>query len=270
VKFRGVAVPFTLAVATGVTTAYFTSKLIARKVSRALTEPPPYKVSGPPVSVVIPALEEEDYLPALLTSIANQTYEPIEVLVADSSSDLHREQTEAICSSFGAKYINVPILNISLARNEGARQALGDPLVFVDSDCILAHDYIEQVVYALQHGYTLAHGVDPNIDGLFGAASVIGGVWFKPVTHTSRGVAIWRDAFWGIGGYDEACDPTEGGREDLRLGAMVKERYGLGSMILLPGACLVTSPRRGQRFPLIKSWERARGVRNGRVIEIER
>jgi len=268
VKFRDVAVPFTLAVATGVTTAYFTSRLIGRKVSQALTEPPSYRVSGPPVSIVIPALEEEDYLPALLTTIANQTYEPIEVIVADSSSDLSRERTEKICSTFGAKYIGVPILNISLARNEGARQAQGDILVFVDSDCMLAHDYIEQVVYALEHCYILAHGVDPNIDGFFGAAAVLGSVWFKTTQHTTgRGVGIWRDAFWAIGGYDEACDPTEGCREDLRLGAMVKARYGLGSMILLPGALVVTSPRRGKRFPLTWSWEKARGVRN-HIIEV--
>ena len=133
---------------------------------------------------------------------------------------------------------------------------------------MLAHDYIEKVVYALAHGYILAHGVDPNMEGFFGAVSMIGCVWFKSVTHTSRGVGIRRDAFWEIGGYDVACDPTEGCREDLRLGAMVRERYGLESMILLPGAELVTSPRRGQRFPLIKSWERARGVRNNRVIGV--
>jgi len=56
------------------------------QVLKALAEEPLYRVSGPLVSVIIPALEEQDYLPKLLMSIQNQTYEPIEVIVADSST----------------------------------------------------------------------------------------------------------------------------------------------------------------------------------------
>lgn len=114
--------------------------------------------------MIIPALEEEDYLPKLLTSIQNQTYEPIEVIVADSSPPESHELTEEICWQYGANCIYVPQLGVALARNEGARQAQGDILVFSDADNVLAPDCIEKLIGSLREGYIAAHPVECIID----------------------------------------------------------------------------------------------------------
>ena len=177
--------PLLISMTAGLVTSFLVSRLMERQVARAM-ESPPYRTEGPPVSVVIPTLREEAYLPPLLISLSNQTYTPIEAIVADSSPSPTGEMTEVICRKYGAKYVYVPELNVARARNEGASAAEGDILVFIDADCIPSPDYIERLVHALEQGCVLAHGVDPNLGGgINGMASVIGRVWAKPRDYTT-------------------------------------------------------------------------------------
>jgi len=258
----------TSGVVSGLLIAYMTSETVAAQVRKAF-QSPPYRVRGPLVSAVIPTLEEEDYLPQLLETIANQTYEPIEVLVGDSSPPNSAEATREICQAYGARYVYVPVGNISRARNIPARDAQGEILVFIDADVLLTPTYIEAVVDALQQGAVLAHGAD-GVGGnaLLRTAWVIGHSWLKPSDYTSgRGIAIWRTAFWKVGGYDEALDPITGVREDLDLGRKVRETFGARAIKLLRTAWVVEDPRRVRKLGSA-SWWKARGVRNGRVIPL--
>ena len=264
--YESIVRPLLLSMTAGLATSFLVSRLMGQRVARSM-ESPGYRTAGPPVSAVIPALREEAYLPYLLRSLGNQTYTPIEAVVADSSPSPSRERTLAVCREYGAKYVYVPGLNVARARNEGAGAATGDILVFIDADCIPAPDYIERLVKALEDGAILAHGVDPNIGGgLHGPVSVVTRTFLKPMDYTTgRGVAIRKDAFREIGGYDEACDPMTGCREDLDLGQRVKNSYGLASIKLLQRAVIGTSPRREEVFGLHSDW-RARGVRDSGVI----
>jgi len=252
-------------VATGVITAGIVSAMAAAKIAKAF-HPPPYLVKGPLVSVIVPALQEEDYLPDLLETISNQTYTPIETIIVDSSTSPSMEKTQDICRRYGAQYVYVPKLNVAHARNEGARRARGGILAFIDADCFLASDYMERIVYALEQGYVLVHGVDPNIDGMFySIPSVITRMFFKPKGYTTgRGIGIWRKEFWEIGGYDEEYDPMQGYREDLKLGQDVIRRFGLNSIKLLRGALLGTDPRREKIYGF-RMWK-VRGVRGSEAI----
>lgn len=241
------------------------SVLQAREaVAKALESltPPLYKVSGPRVSVVIPTLNEEDYLPLLLASIQNQTYEPIEVIVADSSTD----STPEIARAFGARVIPVEELNVSLARNAGAEAAQGDILVFCDADCILACDNVERLVRLLEAGAVLSHGSECIYDSAVRNFLSAPWRWAKPLTYTTgRGVAIRRAAFFEVGGYNVACDPTRGCREDLALGDAVLRAFGPGSVVRDRDAVVATSARRPIRIGGV--W-RERGWRDG-VIPVE-
>jgi len=246
--------------------AYITLKAIQHQVRQALENPPPYKVKGKLASIVIPSLEEESYLPNLFQTIKNQTYEPIEVIVADSSSSLSKEKIEAICEEFSATYIHVLKLGLSLARNEGAKAAKGDFLIFTDADCLMSHSYVEKITSALNKGYILAHGADPSVDGVVHTLpTILSRKWFKPRTYTTgRGIGISRDAFFKIGGYNEDLDPMLGYREDLDLGKRIKENYGSSSIVLLKDAVIATSPRREQTFGF-HMWK-SRGVRGNRIL----
>jgi glycosyltransferase involved in cell wall biosynthesis len=249
-------------------TAYVTTRVVVHRIGKA-SSPPAYQVVGRLVSIVIPTLMEEEYLPKLLETIRNQTYQPIEVVVADSSSPPSSDRTLEICQAYGARYIYVPKLNLPHARNSGAREAQGEILVFVDADCLFTPTYIQNVVAALDKGYVLAHGADPLAEGIFlSTASVMFRSWFKPKAYTTgRGIAIWKNAFWDVGGYDESLDPTLGCREDLDLGKKVRQKFGHKAIQLLRTSYLGESARRIKHLGTAE-WNRVRGVRGSKIIRI--
>jgi glycosyltransferase involved in cell wall biosynthesis len=91
----------------------------------------------PRFSLVIPAHNEEGYLPRLLDSVdrARGAYAggagAIEVIVADDAST---DATADIASARGCRLVRVEARRIARARNAGARAARGAILAFVDAD----------------------------------------------------------------------------------------------------------------------------------------
>jgi glycosyltransferase involved in cell wall biosynthesis len=249
-------------------TAYITTRVVVYRIGQA-SRPPAYQVMGRLVSVVIPTLMEEEYLPKLLETIRNQTYQPIEIVVADSSPPPSSDRTLEICQAYEARYVFVPKLNLPHARNVGAMEAKGEILLFVDADCLFTPTYIQDVVAALDEGYVLAHGADPVAEGIFfAAASLMLRSWFKPKAYTTgRGIAIWKSAFNELGGYDETLDPTLGFREDLDLGKRVRQRYGSKAIQLLRTSYLGESARR-IKYLGTAEWNKVRGVRGSKTIPI--
>jgi len=87
------------------------------------------------ISIIIPTLNEEKYLPNLLDSIAIQTYPNYEVIVVDASSgDRTVEVTNGYEKKFSVTIIEGAEKNTSEQRNKGAEKAKGDILIFMDAD----------------------------------------------------------------------------------------------------------------------------------------
>lgn len=93
---------------------------------------------APSVSVIIPALNEAGYLPALLDCLASQTVSPGEVVVVDGGST---DATPELARRWGARILHGGLPGVS--RNVGAASALGDWLLFLDADVRLAPDALE-------------------------------------------------------------------------------------------------------------------------------
>lgn len=94
------------------------------------------------LSIVIPALNEEKFLPALLKSIRAQTFKDYEIIVADANST---DNTVKIAKEHGCRIVAGGLL--SRGRNEGARAAAGDLLLFLDADTKLpSGDFIEKAI----------------------------------------------------------------------------------------------------------------------------
>lgn len=236
------------------------SRTAVERCLSAIDNPPPYRVSGPSVSIIIPTYNEEKFLPPLLDSIRNQTYSPIEVVVADCSTD----STPDIARSAGAVVVSSPKSCPAVARNDGANGSSGEILIFMDADCIPSHDFTERLVSALQNGAALAHGNDVVYDsGLRNIAMTVWGHWKPRAYTTGRGVAVYRDTFFAIGGYDESCTPLEDCREDWAFGNAVRECYGIDRIVIDRSALVATSARR----PLTSGgplWK-YQGYRNGAI-----
>src|SRR2546423_14621481 len=88
-------------------------------------------------SVIIPAYNEEQYLPRLLDSIEvarshhSGGRDQIEVIVADNDST---DATAAVASKRGARVVHVAKRRIAAARNGGALAGQGEILCFIDAD----------------------------------------------------------------------------------------------------------------------------------------
>ena len=92
------------------------------------------------LSIIIPTLNEEKYLPLLLNSIKQQKVrEDYEIIVADAGS---KDKTLKIAKGFGCKIAlgGLP----ARGRNKGARVAKGDLLLFLDADLKLPNDFLEK------------------------------------------------------------------------------------------------------------------------------
>jgi len=83
------------------------------------------------LSIIIPTLNEEKYLPKLLKNIKDNNLKDYEIIVADTDS---KDNTKKIAKKFKCKVTkggNHP----GIARNNGAKVAKGNLLFFIDADC---------------------------------------------------------------------------------------------------------------------------------------
>jgi len=95
----------------------------------------------PRLSVIIPTLEEEHFLPLLLADLRTQTYQPYEIIVVDGGS---RDRTRELAAPFAQVLEHVP--GVGGQRQRGGEEARGDILVFLDADVRLAPDTLWQLI----------------------------------------------------------------------------------------------------------------------------
>ena len=93
------------------------------------------------LSIIIPTYNEEEYLPKLLYSIKEQNFKDYEIIVADAGS---RDRTREIAESSGCKVIRGGLP--AYGRNNGAKIAEGEYLLFLDSDVILSAGYLKSAI----------------------------------------------------------------------------------------------------------------------------
>lgn len=90
-----------------------------------------------PITVVIPTLNEEKRLGNLLSSINSQTFRPAEIIIADSPKTT--DNTRKIAKEMGARVVEGGI--VALGRNNGAKAAKNEYILFFDADCKLPHEF---------------------------------------------------------------------------------------------------------------------------------
>lgn len=109
------------------------------------------------ISVIIPVYNCEQYLPACLDSVLNQTYQDLEMILVDDGS---KDASGRICDEYEEKDKRIRVIHqenhgVSHARNVGMTLVTGEAVSFIDSD-----DTLEPEMYALLAGLMQEHEAD--------------------------------------------------------------------------------------------------------------
>lgn len=103
-------------------------------------------MDNPLISVIIPVYNVEKYLDRCVSSVVNQTYAQLEIILVDDGSP---DNCPAMCDAWAEKDRRIQVIHkknggLSDARNAGMRAATGKYMAFLDSD-----DYIALEMYQL-------------------------------------------------------------------------------------------------------------------------
>lgn len=100
------------------------------------------------VSLIVPIYNVEDDLENCVNSLLNQTYSNLEIILVDDGSP---DRCGEIADSMALRDTRVRVIHktnggLSDARNAGMKIMTGDYVSFVDSDDILEHEFVEQML----------------------------------------------------------------------------------------------------------------------------
>lgn len=155
----------------------------------------------PLVSIVIPTYRSANALSSVLRSIEGQTYGKIEVMVVDRPSN---DGTEELVK--GHNYLYIPCRSErTRAMNLGAKSSKGQMIYFIGSDYVLESRVVEEAVKAISRD--AAHAVIvPNLVQPTGFWSSVR--WLEKECYVGDNSIeaarfVVREAFFGVGGFDE-------------------------------------------------------------------
>ena len=182
------------------------------------------------LSLIIPTLNRPEKLSALVTKISNYSKPELEWIIVDDSAQSWKGSDSVLVGKNQVYLHRGDKFGVSSARNEGAKQAKGKYLLFLDddddfgpswiSDFLQAMDTDPEVVFcemirvnlngSSQREIALVKEENKLIQAIF-----IPGAWM-----------IKKDFFDRIGGYDECLTYAENTELFLRI-QMEKVRYRL-------------------------------------------
>jgi GT2 family glycosyltransferase len=169
-------------------------------------------------SLISPTFRRPDEVAEFLDSLQSQTYPHFEVILADgtpqnSLADIARNHR----GNLDLTFLYESGLPVSAARNAAAAVARGRYFIFLDSDCLIPHDYLSIVSeHLLREDLNLFGGPDAahpsfspvqraisySMTGLFTTGGIRGKKTRVGVFHP-RGfnMGVQRDWFQSVGGY---------------------------------------------------------------------
>jgi rSAM/selenodomain-associated transferase 2 len=183
------------------------------------------------VSVIIPALNEENNIRGAMTSVGTCH----EIIVADGGSS---DSTREIAASLGAVVLTIPP-GRGAQMDSGAEESTGDVLLFLHADSRLPEGWAEEVSRALSDSKSVGGGFSLSL----GSADP----WLKFVERVAnlrsrlgliygdQAIFVRRESFFDAGGFDKL--PL---MEDVDC---VKRLRKLGRMVVLEKK-VTTSARR--------------------------
>lgn len=207
--------------------------------------PPP----SPKVSILIPAYNAMEYLPATINSVLSQTYRNFEVVVVNDGST---DNVEAWINSLPdrrVRLVSQPNQGLASARNTGLNHAKGDYIAFIDADDIWLPNKLERQVHLLdtQPEIGLVYTWIALIDGAGKPQGKLrknyakGDVWVPLTTHNivecGSVALVRRECFDKVGLFDESLPLSCSEDWDMWLRIAAHYSFGLVAKPLVQYRC---------------------------------
>jgi glycosyltransferase involved in cell wall biosynthesis len=229
-------------------------------IQRPQTKSLLYTVPRNPVmsklSVIIPAYNEEKYLPATLEHIGKALTRlsgPSEIIVVDNDSN---DGTRRVAEAFGATVFAETQRNIAKARNTGAENSTGDILVFVDADTLVPDTLFQRIIKVMEDKNCFGGAVAvryANPQRRWIKVYLLGWKFWGTVFNMKQGAAQFcrKSIFEQLGGYDPGVFVGEDVEFYWRLARLAKQRAGYLNFIKEPQ--VTTSARRFDHLSICKT-----------------
>jgi glycosyltransferase involved in cell wall biosynthesis len=216
----------------------------------------PGKRDLPTISVVIPARNEEGFVSAALSSVAQQDYpvDRLEAIVVDNGST---DQTSCVAVEFGdvhpALTVRVTaelVRGVGRAKNTGASIATGELLVFLDADSRMEPDLAWQVAQSYLRHHRVASIKVLADDGTRLERAFFGLMEFGKERFGIRAQMMYcqRELFLALGGFRPDFQVAED-LDFLKRARAYLKGHGDGTVPHLSSSGIVTSTRRLRRHP---------------------
>ncbi len=103
-------------------------------------------------SIIVPVYNVEAYVTRCLDSIITQDFDSYEVIVVDDGST---DSSGKRCDEYKKKYNNVKVIHqknqgVAAARNTGLNEAIGEWILFVDSDDWIAEGTFRKIAWQIE------------------------------------------------------------------------------------------------------------------------
>lgn len=109
------------------------------------------------ISIVIPTLNEEEYIENVLLDLKVQLEDGDEIIVVDAKST---DRTKEIAKKNGAKILDQPRNGNGIARTEGAKISKNEYVIFIDADSKIQKNYLGIIKKHLQERPLVVGGLD--------------------------------------------------------------------------------------------------------------
>ena len=163
----------------------------------------------PSLSFIVPTRNSDRTLEACLTSLRQQTFFKVEIVVIDNDSI---DRTKAIAQSYADVVLHVGPER-SAQRNAGARRSAGEYLCFIDSDMVAPPDLATQIVSEFDGDSAKAALVITEMvrdaAGFWNRCRQLEKIAYVGDDAIEAVRAFRRDAFFELGGFDETLTGTE-------------------------------------------------------------
>jgi glycosyltransferase involved in cell wall biosynthesis len=177
------------------------------------------------ISIIIPTLNEERYLPLLLESIKKQKFSDYELILADAGST---DKTLEIAKKYGCKIIKGGLP--AKGRNEGAKVAKGDIFFFLDADTILPDNFFKKSLNEFKArelelaSFCLVplpkNKISTFFMNIFYNQPIV--LLESALPHAATGIFVEKNLFSKLGGFDEDVKLAE----DHYLARRAKKVFG--------------------------------------------